>query len=134
MPEAPITGTILSPANSGYANQGDLKAHAFFNVLRTLVRLTPVYHDEQALELAISAVDDFEKHILSGPHHAVVSETDTAPREDVSQRVPPRVGTAVVPAAGPGIDYNRLAAALFAMQQQRNEQPPTDGETEGTTE
>lgn len=122
------------------ANHGDTKAHTFFNVLRTMLTGGNFYRDEQALQLAVSAVDEFEKHILSGPHGAVVREEDVAPREDVTQRRAPNPGTAVVPASGPGIDYNRLAAALFEMQRQQQaqaEQPetqPDNEENEGNTE
>lgn len=93
-----------------------------------MVRSAKVYVDEGSVDTAITAVDEFEKHILTGGHSSVVTEEDPAPKEDVSQRRAPQTGTAVVPASGPALDYNRLAAAILQMQQhQVDDEPPAEG-------
>lgn len=120
-PQGPyVQGTIVPDPSQHVIPAGDVKAHGFFNVIRDLLTASNLYHSEGSLTAAIEAVTAFEKHILSGDHRSVIQEHDVAPKEDVSQRVAPQVGTAVaVPSSGAGLDYNRLAAAIVALQQQQ---------------
>jgi hypothetical protein len=123
----PVQGTIVtaqaaSGASNGQSPTGeDLTAHGFFNVIRHLVRSIPHVNEGEA-EAALGIVDAFETHSLSVPLQAVVSHTDIAKREDVSQRRAPGAGTDLVPASGPGIDYNALAAALLKAQAEQRAQ------------
>lgn len=130
VPEAPLQGVVTSTRT--VTLPGDLKAHAFFNVIRDLLNNFGIYHNESDLENAHQAVTDFEKHILDGPHYAVISEVDRAPKEDVTQRAAPVVGTAIVPLSSQPLDYNKLAAALLAMQRQQQEDEANT--QEGNTE
>lgn len=123
-----IEGTIVRNPND-VVPAGDLKAHAFFNVIRELLTVSNFYHSEGALGAAVTAVTEFEKHILEGDHRSVLQEHDIAPREDVSKRIAPQVGTGaqLVPTAGAGLDYNRLAAAIVALQQQQAAEHEQEG-------
>lgn len=126
-----LQGTLVpSPADTIPAR--DVRAHAFFNVLRNVVQAVGAFSNEEALDGALKSLADFEKDFLQTSLRHVTQEHDPAPKEDVRLRVPPQVGYSVVPAAGPGIDYNKLAAAIVAMQQQANQPPPPD--EEGPTE
>lgn len=136
-----LQGEIVAgpPGPSGHpVSKADLAAHDFFNVLRHVVRHVP-FLNEDALYSALDTVDEYEARNLDGPIEHVRAETDHAKREDVSQRVAPQVGTPVPPAAGPPLDYYKLAAALLALQQQQEQQkqaelpPPPDG-GEGNSE
>lgn len=119
-PEGPyVQGTIVPDPSQHVIAAGDIKAHGFFNVIRDLLTASNLYHNEGALGAAIEAVTAFEKHILEGSHRSVIQEHDVAPKEDVSQRVAPQVGTAVAVPSSTGLDYNRLAAAIVALQQQQ---------------
>jgi hypothetical protein len=124
----PLTGQIVAgpPGPSGQPVPAeDLAAHAFFNVLRHVVRYVPFINEDE-LHAALGVVDAFEKRTLSVSVSHVVSDTDVAKREDVSQRRAPQVGTALAPVAGPPLDYNRLAAALLEAQRQQAQQNPPE--------
>jgi hypothetical protein len=124
-----IPGEIVTP--DAVLDPKSIPAHDFFNVMRDIVHRT-TYHHESEKNAALDAVDAFESRFVPVQDRKYVQlETDYAGREDVSQRTPPQVGTLPVP-AGPAIDYNRLAAAIVAMQQQANAEnakdvPPTQG-------
>jgi hypothetical protein len=124
----PLTGTIVAgpPNENGLAVPAeDLAAHAFFNVLRHVVRYVPFVNEDE-LHAALGVVDAFEKRTLSVPPSHVTNDSDVAKREDVSQRRAPQVGTALAPVAGPPLDYNRLAAALLEAQRQQAQQSPPE--------
>lgn len=127
-----IPGEVVTP--DAVLDPKSVPAHNFFNVLRDLVHRT-TYHDEGQKHAALDALDAFEQRFVPVQDRKyVVLDTDYAGREDVSKRIPPQVGTTPVPVAGPAIDYNRLAAAIVAMQQQAAAEsatpnvPPTTGE------
>ena len=108
-----LQGNVLEPAH--ISQPVSYPAHDFFNLVRTLVHKAG-FHTEAEVLKALEAVTAFEKHIVPAvDQRHVLAETDHAPVEDVSQRVPPRNG---LPAVAPGaqIDYARLAAAIVAAQ------------------
>lgn len=114
-----IPGQVITP--DAVLDPMSMAAHAFCNVVRDLVFRSPVYHTESDRHAALDAVDAFERRMVpSQDRQHVLSEDDPAPREDVSQRVPPRVGAMPVP-VGPAIDYAALAKALVAAQQAAQE-------------
>jgi hypothetical protein len=89
-------------------------ARDFFETIRDLIHRAG-FHNESEVQSAISAVDGYEKHVIGGDLPHVASETDRAPVEDVTLRVPLQPGLpAVAPAQA--IDYARLAAAIVAAQ------------------
>lgn len=128
-----LSGTVVPQSDVA-----DEHAHKFFNVVRNLLHSSHAFHSESDLDEALNSVNAFERHFLAGPLSRQVSEDDRAPKEDVTQRVPPPTGAVVVPpSAGPAIDYNKLAAAMFELQQQHQQQqqqaaPPV--QQEGTSE
>lgn len=130
---AVIQGEVISPA--AVLDPKSMPAHNFAEVLRHLITKVPgVYKVEADMLRALDAVDAFERSMVpQQDRRHVVQETDMAGREDVSKRVPPMVGTAPVPAAGPAIDYNALAKAIIAAQQQMQSesQPPAPPAQQG---
>lgn len=124
-----LQGTLV-PSAADTIPAADVKTHAFFNILRDVVGGLHVYPSEGALDSALNAITEFERTLLSGPIHRVVQETDLAPKEDVTKRIPPQVGMNVAPVAGPAIDYNKLAAAIVAMQRAAADSEDQRGITE----
>jgi hypothetical protein len=111
-----IPGEIVTP--DAVLDPKSVPAHNFFNVMRDLIGMTP-YHTEGQKNKALDAVDAFENRFVPvQDRQHVLTETDPAGREDVSLRPVPANSGFPAPVAGPAIDYNRLAAAIVAMQQQ----------------
>ena len=125
-PATVIQGEVITP--SAVLDPKSMPAHNFAEVIRHLISRVPgVYKAEADMQTALDAVDAFERSFVPMQDRKhVVQETDMAGREDVSKRIPPRTGYAPVPAAGPAIDYNALAKAILAAQQQMQaeSQPP----------
>lgn len=120
-----IRGDVLAP--TAMTAPESSSAHGYYNVIRDLIRRVG-YHNENQVLTALQAVDAHEKHQVSqGDLRLLANENEPAPYEDVSKRTPPAGYVAPVP-AGPAIDYNALAAALVAAQQQA--QPPADSPAE----
>jgi hypothetical protein len=110
MPVA-IEGKVLPPAVSPDADAG----HGFVNVVRKLAHIPTAFHSEDERLAALDALTTYERSILGSAHAGVIQETDHAPVEDVSLRVPP--GGAPMPVVtGPTIDYDKLAAAIVRAQ------------------
>lgn len=132
----PITGKIIVPGSVNDSGTNvpaeDLMTHQFFNVLRHVVRHVPFVNEDE-LHTALELVDSFEQRNLSVPVSHVITNDDVAKREDVRLRQAPHIGSALVPVSGPPLDYNKLAAALLAQQQQMHQNRPPEG-GEGTTE
>jgi len=117
--QQPLKGEVVQP---DYVSQPhSYAARDFFNTLRDLMhRVT--YHDESQREAALSTVDQYEKHVIGASDlRQLVSETDRAPVEDVSKRVPAS-GNLPQTAPAQNIDYARLAAAIVAAQQAQSQQ------------
>jgi len=119
----PYSGTIVEPTNVSSAQ--DNLGHQFVSVIRHLVLHSGAYHNETDQTAHLATLARYEANAHGG---ALLSEDDHAPREDVSERVPPRgQGVAMVPQAAPAaIDYDLLARAIVAVQNQQaaNNDPP----------
>lgn len=121
-----VQGEVLSP--SAVSDPISFAAHDFTNVLRNIVKNSPVaFKSEADVLAALNAIDAFEKRLIPSKDHSMVAaETDHAPWEDVSQRTPPQVG-GLVPSNVPQIDYGALARAIIqAQQEQQASAPPPD--------
>lgn len=107
-----------------------MAAHKFGNTLRHLILNTHgVFKTEGAMRDALDAITAFETHLIPPRDRNLVrSDTDMAPVEDVTKRVPPRGATPPQP-PGPAIDYAALAQALIAAQEANNPAPVTEEET-----
>jgi hypothetical protein len=112
----PYSGVIVEPTN--VASAQDSLGHQFVSVIRHLVLNSGAYHNETDQTAHLATLARYENAAHGG---AFTSEDDHAPREDVSERVPPRgQGVAVVPQAAPAaIDYEQLARAIVAVQNQQ---------------
>lgn len=122
----PVQGAVVVPspgpedgapiaARAAYATSArDSAVHGLANVLRELIHMNQHFPSEGAKLSAQAAVDNWEKQHV-GSLAGINREQDTAPVEDVTQRVPPMVGA--MPAPIPGLDYNKLAEALVSAQQ-----------------
>lgn len=100
-------------------------AHDFFNIVRSLIRQSGVFREEEHVLSALRAVDSYSRSVLGSEHVRVQREGEPAPVEDVTQRKPP-LGT-MPTVSGPPIDYRALAEAMYAVQQahaQQNNEPP----------
>lgn len=132
MPEGTYLQGTLVPSPADAIPAGDALAHDFFNVVHAVLNNVAVFRNENELDHAHGIVERFENHYLTTSRRNVITEDDQAPKEDVTQRVAPQPGGAVVPVAGPAIDYNKLAAALVAAQRRAQDGPAELGE--GTPE
>jgi hypothetical protein len=109
---------VLSP--SRVISAQDTTGHDFFNVVRHLIRFSGAYRKEADQTDHLAAVSRFEANLAGRELRSLLSEEDVAPREDVSQRVPPAgQNVTVVPASVPAIDYGQLAAAILAAQKEQ---------------
>jgi hypothetical protein len=113
MPAA-LQGKVLPPAVSPDADAG----HQFVNVVRQLAHIPTAFHSEAERIAALEALTAYERSILGSAHAGVIAETDHAPIEDVSLRVPPG-GPPLPVVTGPTIDYDKLAAAIVRAQAQQ---------------
>lgn len=112
-----LSGEVIDPTRVTSAQ--DNLGHQFLQVVRHLVLHSGAYHTEAEQTDHLQILNRYESATNPAAQH-LVSETDHAPREDVSERVPPRVGGAVVPQAAPqAIDYNMLARAIVAVQNEQ---------------
>lgn len=110
-------GSTVNP--SAVASASDSAVWTLGEVLKNMFTRTPAaFHSESELDKAILAVDNFVKANTSrSAVRALATGEETAPKEDVTQRVPPG-GASPVNVAGPSgpIDYEKLAAAIVRMQ------------------
>ncbi len=130
-PSGVIQGQVIDPPK--VISPISMAAHAFFNVLRTIVTDAGVFKDENAVLKAIDAILAYEKQVIPAlDRRHVLSEDDPAPMEDVTQRVPPSYPGTRAPAPMPAfqIDYNRLAQAILAAQQGNAESDAAQSELE----
>lgn len=118
MNEPALRGEVVQ---ADYVSQPhSFAAHDFFTTLREIAHRT-LWHDEGQKDAALNAIDAYEKHVVPGADLKVVtSESDHAPREDVSLRVASTAAAAVAPSQN--IDYARLAAAIVAAQAAKDAQ------------
>jgi hypothetical protein len=110
-----IPGSVVEPSHVSQPHS--YAARDFFNTMRDLVLKVPGFHNESDVQKALATIDGYEKHVTGADQAYVVSESDRAPVEDVSLRVPPQAGLPVL-APAQAIDYARLAAAIVAAGQQ----------------
>jgi pectin methylesterase-like acyl-CoA thioesterase len=95
----------------------DNHLHQFVNVVRHLVLHSGSYRNEDEQTAHLAALSKFEGSSSATDARYLLSEGDHAPREDVSERVPPAGQNVVVaPAVAPSLDYDKLAAAIVAVQ------------------
>jgi hypothetical protein len=116
-----IQGSVVQP--SAVIDAGAEAMHGFLNVVRRLVTTSGAFHSESDQDAALTAVQKFTENVIPrSALNALANEYSmTAPKEDVSQRVPPNgapAGPVMVPG---GFDYNKLAQAMLALQQQQHE-------------
>ena len=133
MTEPPISipGQVIatSPAipHTAIIDPISMATHRFCNLMRAIVtNQHGILKSESEVDDAIHVIDAFERHLIPQRDRSLIgSPDDMAPKEDVSQRIPPRSSTPPpMPAAGPSIDYNALAQAILLAQSQRDEPPP----------
>lgn len=87
-------------------------------ILKDVLRKSGSYHNETDLHAALNAVDTWVRSIVPlSAHPALADGMQSAPHEDVTKRIPPGGMPAIISTA-PAIDYDRLAAAILAAQQQ----------------
>ena len=96
---------------SAIAKPGTVKAHAVGEVLKVLVQNSLGFPTEDSTDAAVNAITDWV-----GDTSGMDTEGKMAPREDVSQRVPPGYGGPATAPAGAEIDYDKLAAAIVKAQ------------------
>lgn len=131
-PYAPqtVSGEVVQPTHVASA-QANL-AHQFLGVIRHLILHSGAYHNEAEQTEHLAVVQRYEEvNSSAADRRHLQSEDDHAPREDVSQRVPPAgsAGTPAVVPAGPAIDYNALARAIVAVQQQSQNEAPAPADS-----
>lgn len=109
---------VAQPAVTGaVVDRRSEVTHSFLNVIRSIIRNSGVFHEEELLLEALRAVDSYSRQVLGSDHVRVIREEDHAPVEDVKLRKPPPGTVPNVP--GPQIDYRKLAEAFFAIQQEQ---------------
>lgn len=105
-------------------------------VLKHLLIRSNIFSHEGVLESALSVVDRFvAAHVPPAAIRVMQTGEELAMHEDVTLRKPSgHIGQAIV-TTGPSIDYNRLANAIIAAQEEaqrqadaRNNPPSTPGE------
>lgn len=108
-----ITGEVIQP--KAMAGPVASAVYALGHVLKDVLHGAHIYKNESEILKAFDTIDQFVNAFVKGSElPAVVQPTDRAKVEDVSQRIPPNGIPA--PAASPGIDYDKLAAALVKAQ------------------
>ena len=114
---ATIQGAVITPGNQTVTGPAENTAHDFGQLLKALLTRAGGFHHESDLLAALNVVDKFTRQVTGG---RISRETDTAPVEDVTRRVPPGVPgqQPVVPQPVPQIDYDKLAAAMARYAQQ----------------
>lgn len=106
----PYQGQVVEP--SATAGPGPSAAHGLGQVLLDLIHRSGSYHSEADQDAAAATVHKWVNGQVSVSEKRALSTGDErAPKEDVTQRVPPG-GPAPVGVVAPGIDYDKLAAAL----------------------
>lgn len=119
-----IQGAVLRPGTNQVIKPESTAAHAFFEVLKDIVRKGSFYHSEQQVHDAVAAIDNYRRHVVDpGDQKRVLREEDAGAVEDVRLRKPPAGQGGPAPVAGPAIDYAALAAAIVAQQQAQASQP-----------
>lgn len=116
---APYDASAGAVSPSGYIKPQSVAVAKFAQVMRDILGVVQVYHNEADLDQAHRTITEYIKQMTDPADRSrLVSEGDQAPKEDVSERVPPtNRGPATAPAGFGPIDYNKLAAALVAAQQ-----------------
>lgn len=115
----PYSGQAVSP--SAVASASDSAVWALGETLKYVFgRIPGAFHSESELDKAVAAVNNFVKASTNrSAVRALATGDETAPKEDVTLRVPPGGGFPA-PAAAPNLDYNALAAAIVRIQQQQD--------------
>lgn len=118
-----VAGEVITPRPAATANAQQSAVYKFGELMKgVLHRSVGVFHNEADLLDALNIVDAFVKTFVPASVANVLSTGEQmAPREDVSLRIPPNQGHAPVPAA-PGLDYDKLAAAILRVQQAQQAQ------------
>ena len=110
-----ISGRVVQPAATAGPQQSAVYKVGEF--LKTLAHKAGVFANESDLLSALSDIDKWvSAYVPASAMNALDTESGRAPIEDVSQRTPPN-STAVVQTMAPGIDYDKLAAAIVRAQQ-----------------
>jgi hypothetical protein len=112
-PEQPGTpARVVTP--SAVAQAQPSAVFGLGEVLKTIIHNSRTYVSENDVDKAISAVEKFVGAFTTGSDmQALATGAERAMKEDVTQRVAPGGIASIVP---PGIDYDKLAAALLAAQ------------------
>lgn len=110
-----VQGRVVTPsAVAGPQQSAVFKVGEF---LKTLAHKAGVFANESDLLSVLNDIDGWVKAFVpASAMPALADGSQMAPHEDVSQRVPPN-STGVVVSASPGIDYDKLAAAIVRQQQ-----------------
>lgn len=111
---AVISGSVVQPTAT--ASRAQAATVRLGEVLKEMISKSGSFVSEEALRLAEVAVSDWVgAFVPPSALSALDLESSRAPREDVSQRIPPG-GAPVVVQTGPSIDYDKLAAAILNAQ------------------
>lgn len=88
-------------------------------LLKVIVRRSVgLFHSEVDQDNALNTIDKWVATAVSkSGMRALATGDEHAPKEDVTLRTPP--GGPVAPPAAPGLDYDKLAAAILRVQEQQ---------------
>lgn len=125
-PGQAVQGAVVQP--SAVTGPKPAAVHGLAQVLKEMVHGLPaVFHTENDQLAAANAIDDYvNAHVTQNDLRGIDTSEVRAPVEDVSKRVAPNQTAYVVPQNVPAIDYDRLAEAMFRVQQANAQQaaPP----------
>lgn len=116
-PLGTVQGEVVQP--TAIASGKESAVHGLAQVLGRIIDGSPsAFHGENLRLQAHAAVNQWvNSHVTQSGLRALRTGDERAPIEDVSQRVPPPQVTFGTPVnTQPGIDYDRLAAAIVRQQ------------------
>lgn len=120
-----VSGEVIQPAQvqSAKASLG----HDFFNVLRHIIKHGGAYHDQGTQSEHLNVVDRYEANQAGREARNLLTEDDPAPVRNPDFALVTS-GVPAPPPAAANLDYNKLAAAIVAVQQAQSEQasPPAE--------
>lgn len=118
---ATTQGTTKTVEPSAVSDGQSSAVFALGQVLKTVLHKMPIFSVESDLDNAINVVDKWVSAFVPGSAMAaLVTGDERAPKEDVSQRIPPGGPVANI-YSGPQLDYAKLAQAILAAQKEQGQ-------------
>jgi hypothetical protein len=114
-----VQGQVIQP--TAIVDATSEAIHGFLAVVRKLISASPAFHSEADQDAAYEAINTFARNQVSPSTLAQLLEEHSAPapKEDVTQRVAPQSGLPQPLMPSAPLDYDKLARAMLAIQQEQ---------------